>query len=662
MCGIFASLGYAPDSVDLDSALAALSHRGPDGNNGYRNVQKQVVLGHTRLSIIDIASGGQPLYSQDREKILICNGEIYDHQRLRTELIADGYPIATGSDSELILHLYERDGLDFTQHLRGEFAFILLDCRLQRLIVCRDRFGIKPLFMHQHPDQPGQLLFASEAKALFASGLVKPVLDPIRLRDMLSFVPMDSVFEHVTALPPGHLLLVDLGTREQTLTPYWPLDLLPEPLPAGTTEATLCQSLRDHLEEAVALRLQADVPVGVYLSGGLDSTAVAAVAAKLSAKPIETFSISFSDHADFDEALIAERTARSLGARFHKVVCQRDDLLAHLEDSLWFSETPAVNYNGVGKFLLSRLARQHVTCVLTGEGADEGLLGYGYFKANGQGLSSHAYGRDQAGASAASAAAADTLNEAVGFVPQPEMAELFTPGAQRMLARLFNRKHRQRLQGTSPLQRLRQRLDRRELDRLPLLNKLQTFSIRGLLSPFILANLGDRQEMAHSIEGRTPFLDHKLFQWLAKLPNEWKLRGDVEKYLLREAVKDIIPEEVYCRRKWPYITPPMWVSKRSGTAMARLIDTYLSRSALCTSGLFSSNAVRLMLLIVEKSWLPGRLREKLNNLLLFMLTVQIIEKQYVQQFDQQLHTQHQRTQTAYSTLKRNTREPEAQPG
>jgi len=662
MCGIFASVGYAPDSVDIDSALAALTHRGPDGHDSYCNADHQVVFGHTRLSIIDIASGGQPLYSQDHETVLICNGELYDHQRLRAELIADGFRFATGSDSELILCLYERDGLDFTRHLRGEFAFILLDCRLQRVIACRDRFGIKPLFIHEHPERPGQLMFASEAKALFASGLAKPTLDPVRLRDMLSFVPMDSIFEQVSAVPPGHLLQIDLRTSEQTLMAYWPLDLLPEPLPAGTTQAELCQTLRSHLEEAVALRLQADVPVGVYLSGGLDSTAVAAVAAKLSADPIETFSISFSDHAEFDEALIAERTARHLGARFHKVVCRRDDLLTHLEDSLWFSETPAVNYNGVGKFLLSRLARQHVTCVLTGEGADEGLLGYGYFKANGQGLSSHAYGREQATSNAAPDAGARELQEAFGFIPQPEMAELFSPAAQRMLTRLFSRQHRQRLQRTSPLQSLRKRLDRKELDRLPLLNKLQTFSIRGLLSPFILANLGDRQEMAHSIEGRTPFLDTKLFQWLAKLPNEWKLRGDVEKFLLREAVKDIIPEEVYTRRKWPYITPPMWVSKRSGSTMARLIETYLSSAALRTSNMFSSAAVRCMLLAVGIAWLPGRLREKLNNLLLFILTVQIIEKHYVQQFEQNLQQRNQQTQATYSAIKNLPQEAEAQPG
>lgn len=662
MCGIFASIGYATDSVDLDSALAALIHRGPDGNNGYRNAENGVVLGHTRLSVIDIASGEQPLYSHNQDTVLICNGELYDHQRLRADLMNEGFSFQTGSDSELILALYERDGLDFTSHLRGEFAFILLDCRRQHVIACRDRFGIKPLFMHQHPKQPSQLLFASEAKALFASGLAKPSLDPVRLRDMLSFVPMDSVFEHVSAVPPAHLMQIDLRTGEQILTPYWSMDLLPQPLADGTTEADLKQSLRNHLEEAVALRLQADVPVGVYLSGGLDSTAVAAVAAKLSATPIETFSISFSDHADFDEALIAQRTAQHLGARLHKVTCQSDDLLTHLEESLWFSETPAVNYNGVGKFLLSKLARQHVTCVLTGEGADEGLLGYGYFKANGQGLSSHAYGRTQDPLSAAGGSSVRQLHETLGFIPQPEMRALFKPAAQRILTRLFHRQHRQKVQATSPLQRLSQRLDREELDRLPLLNKLQTFSIRGLLSPFILANLGDRQEMAHSIEGRTPFLDHKLFEWLAKLPNEWKLRGNVEKYLLREAVKDIIPEEVYSRRKWPFIAPPLWVTKRSGKFMTKLIDTYLSSTALRASGMFSNASVQCMLLAVRTSWLPDRLREKLNNLLLFILTVQIIEKDFVQQFEHNLCKYRQQTQAAYHGIKAAAKQAEAQPG
>ncbi|HDS1734555.1 asparagine synthase (glutamine-hydrolyzing) [Pseudomonas sp. BP8] len=636
MCGIFASIGHAADSIDLDAALLALTHRGPDGKASYIDRDNHVVLGHTRLSIIDVATGAQPLVSQDGHKVLICNGEIYDHKRIREELVADGYDFSTGSDSELILYLYERDGLEFTRHLRGEFAFVLLDRRLRRVIACRDRFGIKPLFMHKLPGQTDQVLFASEAKALFASGLATPALDPVRLRDMLSFVPMDSLFEHVSVVPPGHFMLLELDSNTQSLHAYWPLDLLPEPLPETCTKESLQQTLRMHLEEAVGLRLQADVPVGVYLSGGLDSTAVAAVAAKLSDHPIDAFCVSFSDNADFDEALIAERTARHLGARFHKISCRRDDLLENLEDSLWYSETPAVNYNGVGKFLLSKLASQHVKCVLTGEGADEGLLGYGYFKDDAQGLSSHAYGRRQTVTSKASQASARELENTFGFVPQPEMAELFTPAAQRMLNSLFSARHRQQLQATSPLQRLRQRLDRRELDRLPRLNKLQTFSIRGLLSPFILANLGDRQEMAHSIEGRTPFLDHRLFHWLAKLPNEWKLRGNVEKYLLREAVKDIIPEEIYSRRKWPYITPPLWVSKRSGPAMKRLMDTYLSKPALVAAGVFSPVMVRLMLLAVGSSLVPAKVREKFNNLLLFMLSVQILEKQYIQQFSSNL--------------------------
>ncbi|MDF2488538.1 MAG: Asparagine synthetase [Pseudomonas sp.] len=641
MCGIFASVGHAPEQVDLEAALTALTHRGPDGRAGYRDPEHAVVLGHTRLSIIDLATGAQPLFSQDGQKVLVCNGEIYDHARLRAELMADGFTFATGSDSELILYLYERDGLDFTRHLRGEFAFVLLDRRLGRVIACRDRFGIKPLFVHQAPERPGGLLFASEAKALFASGLAAASIDPVKLRDMLSFVPMDSPFEHVSVVAPGHCLVVDLETLKCESIPYWPLDLLPEPLPTTCSEADLRQTLRTHLEEAVALRLQADVPVGVYLSGGLDSTAVAALAAQLRDQPIDAFCISFSDHAEFDEALIAERTARHLGARFHKIECTREDLLTHLEDSLWFSETPAVNYNGVGKFLLSRLARQHVTCVLTGEGADEALLGYGYFKAEGQGLSSHAYGRHAERARPKRSSGASELDDAFGFVPQPEMAELFAPAAQNTLNRLFAPRHRRHLNLTSPLHALRRRLDRAELDRLPLLNKLQTFSIRGLLSPFILANLGDRQEMAHSIEGRTPFLDHRLFQWLAKLPNEWKLRGDVEKYLLREAVKDIIPEEVYSRRKWPYITPPLWVRKRSGPAMARLIETYLSKDALAAAGLFAPGTVRMMLLAVRTGLVPGRVREKLNNLLLFILSVQILEKQYVQHFGHHLQTKGQ---------------------
>lgn len=634
MCGIFSSLGYDIDSNAIERALDALHHRGPDGRSSYIDAQEKLILGHTRLSIIDIEAGGQPLISRDKNKVLICNGEIYDHERLRAELIADGFVFSSCSDSEVILYLYERDGIDFTQSLRGEFSFLLLDKTQRKLYVCRDRFGIKPLFYHLDQTDGFKIAFASEAKALFAAGILNPRLDLVGIRDMLSFVPMDSIFEGIKAVAPATLMTVDLAQGAVETNVYWELDLLPDATdPEVHNEASVLEGLKERLEKAVALRLRADVPVGIYLSGGLDSAAIAAIAARLSPTPLKVFSISFNEDERYDEAAIAERMATRIGADFYKIQCKEADLLNNLEDCLWFSEMPAVNYNGVGKFLLSRLAAQHVTCVLTGEGSDELFLGYAYFKNRNEGLSSHAYGRTSKKLSRAQKKSEHLITRELGFVPQVEMIDLFAPRAQRFLRNIFVKSKRAILLGGSPMARLKQRINRADTEHLDPVNKLQMFSIKGLLSPFILSNLGDRQEMAHALEGRTPFLDHHLFSWACKLPNSLKIKDGVEKYILREVVKDDITEEVYARKKWPYITPPIWVSPQRSEKMAYLIDTYLSSAAIAKSGLFSVFSIRLLLRLIRTKFIPAHVREKLNNILLYVLTVQILEKQYVQDFD-----------------------------
>lgn len=634
MCGIFSSLGFDIDTHYVERALDALHHRGPDGRSSYFDHEEKLVLGHTRLSIIDLDNGGQPLFSKDGNKVLVCNGEIYDHDRLRAELIEEGYSFSSCSDSEVILHLYERDGVDFTSSLRGEFAFILFDRTQRKLHICRDRFGIKPLYYHLDQTCGLKIAFASEAKALFAAGILTPKLDVVAIRDMLSFVPMDSIFENINVVKPATLITIDLERSSLESHVYWEPDLLPDVFDAKRhDEAQVLAELKQRLEESISLRLRADVPVGIYLSGGLDSAAVAAIAAKILPSPPEVFSISFNEDEDYDEAAIAMRMAAKIGANFHKIQCSEDDLLGNLEDCLWFSETPAVNYNGVGKYLLSKLAAQHVTCVLTGEGSDELFLGYAYFKDRNEGLSSHAYRRAPKKPTRAQNRSEQRINRTFGFVPQVEMIDLFSTGTQAFLHNLFAKCKRPILRTTSPISRLTQRIDKAQTDPLEPVNKMQMFSIKGLLSPFILSNLGDRQEMAHSLEGRTPFLDHHLFDWACKLPNTLKIKDGVEKYILRELVKNDITDEVYARKKWPYITPPIWVDAGRSEKMAKLVDTYLTPQAIKTSGIFSAFSIRLMLKLVKTRVVPRHLRERLNNILLYVLTVQILDNQYVQNLD-----------------------------
>src|SRR5438309_473289 len=384
MCGLFGAVGPRVPEHALKRVFQVLEHRGPDGNGLFEDSSARITIAHTRLAVIDLVTGAQPIGNKDGSVILACNGEIYDFERIRRSLEASGHRFTTRTDSEVILHLWEEFGLACFDYLRGEFAFLLFDRAKQLLIAGRDRFGIKPLYFSQHSDG---FVFASEMKAIFASGLVAPKLNVVALDPLLEQDPekVQFPFEGIEHVPPGCYMVIDVATHESRLSRYWSAEIpaataqsVPEPF--GDAGAACARSVLKELEEAVRLRLRADVPVGLYLSGGVDSAFIGALMKRNLKSRLHSFSISFVG-SDKNEQAFWREAADFLGTEHHELAVTNAMLWDHLEDCLWFSELPFATLAPVGKYLLSQAARKQVTVVLTGEGADEVFLGYrGFFQ------------------------------------------------------------------------------------------------------------------------------------------------------------------------------------------------------------------------------------------------------------------------------------------
>lgn len=625
MCGITGFINTNVTKKQLLNSVKALHHRGPDGAGLYQDLDNNVSLGHTRLSIIGLDSGDQPIISSDGAIILVCNGEIYDFESIRTDLQSKGHQFETGSDSEVILYLYREYGMEFLKDLRGEFAFILYD-RIQKTVYAvKDRFGIKPLY---YVKKNGKLLLGSESKAIFASGLHCAKIDPLKLRDSLSFMNINTIFEGVSTVPPGCFLKINLQ-GDVEINRYWDIHLPKKVTPLDLDDAM--NNIRNMMENAVNARLRADVPVGVYLSAGIDSAIIASTVSKFFTGELKTFTISFNESTLFDEAEIAEKQANAIGAKSYTLICNRHNLFGNLEDSLWHTELPAFNLHGVGKFLLSKLAREHVKVVLTGEGADEVFLGYPYFKnecySSAESL--------QTGKTSNTEIAKDNskekeyLQEEFGFIPQIEMIESLNEKRQFLLHKLFNSASRSLLKQHHPANRLKRIINRDNIDGLSFEQKRQYFSIKGTLATYILTVLGDRQEMAHSLEGRVPFLDHKLFEYVKNIPTELKIKNNNEKYVLKEAFKDRVIPDIYNRTKHHFSAPQVIINKKNCPACKDMIEKFLSRRAIKKADVFNVYFVKLLQLVSRIIFWKSKLKENINLLLLYILSTQVIHDQFV---------------------------------
>jgi asparagine synthase (glutamine-hydrolysing) len=568
MCGIVARRGAGP--LPLAPAMAALAHRGPDGDGVLESAEAS--LGHVRLAIVDRAGGRQPIANETRTIHVVVNGEFYGDAAIRRELEGRGHRFRTGSDSEILLHLYEDHGLDALTRLRGEFAFVLWDAPRRRLVAGRDRFGVKPLVWTEHA---GALLLASEAKALFALGVLARWDQDALARACRSQYPglHQTLFAGIRQLPPGWILVDEPGSR--ILRRWW--DMVPaaeaEILPDGPN---LVDAVREAFREAVDVRLRGEVPVCVQLSGGLDSSAVAGRMSERLGPGVAAYSVVFDDPA-WSEAPVIAGTVAAFGLDWRPVTMGPQQALDALPAAVRAGEGLAVNTHIAAKHLLNRaVAADGFKVALTGEGADELFLGYPHMRED-------VLSGDPAALAAMLAANAAYKGLFLGEGAEDEMAALerhlgcrpawlkakFALGARvsgllRPDADLPRRDGVEEILADFDLATL---VGRRPVDVSAVLWS------RLCLAGYILRTLADGQEMAHGVEGRPPFLDDALHAIARRLPTSACIRDGVEKWVLRAAVAPWVTDAVRTRQKHPFMAPPLALVD-DPAVRGRLLDSF----------------------------------------------------------------------------------------
>ncbi|MCB0717816.1 MAG: asparagine synthase (glutamine-hydrolyzing) [Bacteroidetes bacterium] len=647
MCGIAGYINLdrnRPIDPDLLVSMAAIQHhRGPDGFGVASMDDAGVGFSHARLAIIDLHdSGNQPITSSDGRLMTTHNGEFYDYQRIRADLTARGARFQTKSDSELLLHLYPRlDLFGMLSHLRGEFAFALYDRERDRLILVRDRFGIKPLYWTQAGDT---IVFGSEVKVLFAHPEVDRNFsnEGVFHQLMQTIVPGTTPYAGVNQVQPGHALVIQRGENGFKISDqaYWDMPFpRHEDARAVMSEQECIEETRARLLEAVQLRLVADVPVGCYLSGGIDSCSILGLASACRQDSVRAFTIGF-DHDDYDESAIATRMAESVGAAQDILRVDASLLYDHFVETHWHTERTIYNTLGVAKLLMSRHVHESgYKVVVTGEGSDELFAGYPSFRRD-----MFLYGLDSlpateretwtrmlsesnelfSGAMLAAEAVDDpALTALCGFTPsclQPWLA-----AAVRVPA-LLSPHIRGALDGYSPGSAIADALDRSQIEDRHPLDIAQYVWIKTMLEGQILTWGGDRVDMANSMEARPAFLDHHLAEYAATIPPRYRIKGRTEKYVLREAMKGLLPTELYEREKFAFMAPPAHTDDDKLNAMKELAATYLTPDHIADAGVLDHKNVGRLLDLYYSDETPRSTLVQLDALINHALGIQIIHE------------------------------------
>lgn len=640
MCGIAGICGMARGGhisrTDLLRMLSTVRHRGPDERGLY--LDDHVGLGHARLSIIDLDSGTQPLHNEDESLWLVYNGEIYNYRELRQDLEERGHRFYTKTDGEVVLHLYEEVGADVLEHLNGQFALAIWHVHKQELFLARDRCGIRPLYYtlaHQN------FVFASEIKALFANRWVPRCLDPIGLDQVFTFwttLSPRTVFKDVWEVPPGHYLKVR-GKQVQQVQ-YWDV-----PLPAAhdcwdESLETLCLQARQMLHEAVQFRLRADVPVGCYLSGGLDSSILTTLVTEKALNEVQSFGIRFGetryDEGDY-QALVADR----LRLKHENVFVTNEQIGQLLDPVIRHCERPILRMAPAPLFALSGLVREcGYKVVLSGEGADEIFGGYNIFR--------EAKIRRFWAHEPESSRRAKLIQELYPYVytdprARARLRMFYAQGLERYDDPLYS--HRLRWDSTCRLKRFYSdalndavapydgyeevvaNLPKAYWKASPL-TQAQYLEMKIFLSNYLLSSQGDRMAMAHSVEIRLPYLDHHVIEFASRVPAKWKILGLNEKFLLKRSFRNRLPEAVVHRPKQPYRTPNEKCFL--GKNMRQETEDALSEKSLNEAGLFNAKKTRAL---VQKMRTREGGSEFENMALVGILSTQSLHRQFIADYE-----------------------------
>jgi asparagine synthase (glutamine-hydrolysing) len=597
MCGICGIFHYKDGQCADNSALLAMNrqivHRGPDDAGTL--VSGGVGLAMRRLSIIDLQTGHQPLSNEDGSIWVVFNGEIYNHRDLRQRLIARGHTYRTHSDTESIVHLYEEYGPDCVHHLRGMFAFAIWDKTRHKIFAARDRFGIKPFY---YCLRDGVFVFGSEIKALLAYPGMRAEFNPEVLAEYLAFGYISSdetFFSSIRKLPAAHTLeLVETG--ELTIRRYWELSVADDPEPRPRTY--YIRRYRELLEDAVSSHLMSDVPLGVFLSGGLDSSAVAALTAKSRRDPIQTFAVGYAEQA-YSELPFAKIVSDHIGSEHHEVRIDRRQFFETLPDVIWHEDEPVCWPSSVALYHLAKLSREHVTVVLTGEGSDETLAGYTRYPWTVWNSRMDAIYRsitpsalrtlvrnqihsDKLGATLRRKLEHTCFGRNGASWPSfyfdnfysafsgAEQAQLLTPELQRHTDSAYSHSmmYWDRSSGT-------------------LLKRLLYTDINTYLLELLMKQ--DQMSMAASIESRVPFLDHPLVEFAAQIPSSCATKGLEGKSILKSAVEDLLPHSIIYRKKMGFPTP--WSGWLAGEQLQELEDLMLEPRSM-QRNLFRPDGIR----------------------------------------------------------------------
>lgn len=635
MCGIIAiySAGQPVNARLLEQSVAQLAPRGPDEQHIWISSDGRAGLGHARLSIIDAATGAQPIPSENENLRIIVNGEFYDYERITRELKSRGHTFRTRSDSEIALHLFEESGANCLENLRGEFAFVIWEEENKSLFAARDRFGIKPLF---YAEYEGSVYIASEVKALFAAGLPAAWDSESVFQNLFFSVDQDrSLFQNIRQVPPGHYLIAK-GGAVVAIKRYWDVDYPQASAPTSHKPGEECiEEVRRLLDEAVSLRMRADVAVGSYLSGGIDSSSVLGLAAAHANPKPTAFTIAF-DHPDFDESASARLTAEFVGSPFHPVRVTAADFAEVFVESVWKGEMIHYNAHGAARFRLSHAVRQAgFKVVLAGEGADELFAGYDFSSQALLTAPNGAGGFMKWARILSRLLRPKNLSERRIAVVSPWLARVsqglsFPPHLLNYIAGKFD--FLQSIISVDFASRFRRRDPYREFfrqfdlrgtlyGREPVKQILYLW-MKSLFVNYVLA--AERLDMAHSVEVRLPFLDHHLFDFASSIPASFLARNGQLKYVLREAVKPYVRDEVYRGIKQPFLAPPTLMSP--GNPMYELLQDTLRSTSIKSVPFFDRAAVVRFLDRLPN--MEETERSSMDPILFMMASISILHTHY----------------------------------